>query len=206
MTLDAEQCEKFSRFYSLVKDWNTKINLISRRDIDNLLANHILDSLAALPVLLNYPEDAKGMDLGPGGGFPGVPLKICLPKLKLTCIEATQKKARFIELVVSELGLADVVVIAKHSKEIQRERELLNGFDFITARAVAEIADLVKMTFPFLKTGGNLIAYKSGKTEEELRAAKDVMNRCGGRFKEEIRQDQNLSNKDRRIIVIRKIK
>jgi len=203
VTLSQEQGEKLFRFQALVKEWNTKVNLISRRDIDNLLANHLLDSLTALPALAAEPS-AEVMDLGPGGGFPGIPLKICLPEMKLTCLEATQKKARFLERAVTELGLPDVLVIAKHSQEAQKDKSLLNRYDFITARAVAELKELVKISFPFLKVGGKLLAYKSSKAGQEIAAAGEIINKLGGTIEGELRQEQEPSDKDRKIIIIRK--
>lgn len=206
VTLSEEQGEKLTRFHAFIKDWNSKINLISRRDIDNLLVNHILDSLAAIPALLKNPLCHELMDLGPGGGFPGIPLKICLPEITLTCLEATQKKARFIELASAELGLTNVLVIAKHSQEAQKDTDLLNRYDFITARAVAELKELVKISFSFLKPGGKLLAYKSSKADEEIEAAADIIKRMGGKLEGELRQKQEINDKDRRIIIIRKIK
>jgi 16S rRNA (guanine527-N7)-methyltransferase len=204
VTLDEEQCNRLSKYHALVKDWNTKINLISRRDIDNLLANHILDSLAAIPILIENKSPVELMDLGPGGGFPGIPLKICLPQIRLTCLEATQKKARFIEMAAKELSFTDVMVIAKHSHEAQKDTALLNKFDFLTARAVAELKELVKLSFPFLKKGGKLLAYKSSKASQEILEAEETINKLGGELVEELRQEGGSGNKDRKIIIIRK--
>lgn len=206
VTLSEEQGERLSRFHSLVKEWNGRINLISRKDIDNLLDNHILDSLSALPVLAENQGQNEVMDLGPGGGFPGIPLKICLPSLRLTCLEATQKKARFIELAVAELGLDNVTVIAKHSEEAKRDKGLLSRYDFITARAVAELKELVKISFPFLKPGGKLLAYKSSRAGEELEAAAVALNKIKGRIEGELKQGPEFSVKDRRIVIIRKMR
>ncbi len=163
-----------------------------------------MDSLSAIPVLIAGESTIEVMDLGPGGGFPGIPLKICLPEIKLTCLEVTQKKARFLELAVNELGLSDVIVIAKHSQEAQKDKSLLNRYDFITARAVAELKELVKISFPFLKVGGKLLAYKSSKAGQEIEAAGEIINKLGGTLEGELRQNPELSNKDRKIIIIRK--
>lgn len=203
MTLSQEQIEKLFQFQALVKEWNAKVNLISRRDIGNLFANHLLDSLTALPALAAKPT-TEVMDLGPGGGFPGIPLKICLPEMKLTCLEATQKKARFLELAANELELSDVLVIAQHSQAVQKDKSLLNRYDFVTARAVAELKELVKISFPFLKVGGKLLAYKSSKAGQEIEAAGEIINKLGGTIEGELRQEGGSGNKDRKIIIIRK--
>ncbi|MDQ7797578.1 MAG: 16S rRNA (guanine(527)-N(7))-methyltransferase RsmG [Candidatus Edwardsbacteria bacterium] len=203
VTLSQEQMEKLFQFQALVRQWNAKVNLISRRDIDNLFANHLLDSLTALPALA-AKASAEVMDLGPGGGFPGIPLKICLPEIKLTCLEATQKKARFLELAVTELGLPEVVVIAQHSQAVQKDKNLLNRYDFVTARAVAELKELVKISFPFLRVGGKLLAYKSSKAGQEIEAAGEIIHRLGGTLEGELRQEPGAGDKDRKIVIIRK--
>lgn len=203
LTLDEEQCDRLASYHDLVRDWNARINLVSRRDVDNLLADHIIDSMAAIPLLSERGAPCDLMDLGPGGGFPGIPLKICLPHIKLTCLEATQKKARFIELAAKELNLSDVLVIARHSQEAQKDKSLLDRYDFVTARAVAELKELVKMSFPFLKRGGALLAYKSSKAREEMETSVGLIGKLGGKVMGEYRREE--SNKDRRIIVIRKM-
>lgn len=198
-----QQTEQLVRFAGLVADWTVRVNLVSRREAGNLWDNHILDSLAALPALAEKPS-AEVMDLGPGGGFPGIPLKICLPSMGLTCLESTRKKARFIEMVVNELGLTGVEVVAQHSQEAQKDKAFLGRYDFVTARAVAELKDLVKMALPFLKVGGKLLAYKSSRAEEEIFRASAAIKKFRGSLEGKMEGPAGTSGKDRRIIVIRK--
>jgi 16S rRNA (guanine527-N7)-methyltransferase len=221
-----------SRFFVLLKDWNGKINLVSRKDIDNLLPNHILDSLVALPLLQEFvglrhsetlatpdpqricdknQDDGDGsvfrvMDLGPGGGFPGIPLKICLPEMEIVFVEATQKKAKFIELAIQELGLTGSTVIPKHSRDLLKDPAHLGHYDIITARAVSELKELVKDSFPFLAPGGQLLAYKASKADEEITAAEDVIRKLGGKLEHGISLSAPLTGKERRIVVVRKSK
>jgi 16S rRNA (guanine527-N7)-methyltransferase len=201
-----------SRFFVLLKDWNGKINLVSRKDIDNLLPNHILDSLVALPLFRTNNEQRttanqlRLMDLGPGGGFPGIPLKICLPEMAITFVEATQKKAKFIELAIQELGLTDSTVIPKHSRDLLKDPAHLGKYDLITARAVSELKELVKDSFPFLAPGGRLLAYKASKADEEIAAAQDVIKKLGGKLERGISLSAPLTGKERRIVVVRKMK
>lgn len=203
LDLSTGQLEQLERFAGLVAEGNLRMNLVSRREAENLWENHILDSLAALPLLMAHDQPMV-LDLGPGGGFPGIPLKICLPVLRLTCLEATQKKARFIELAVRELGLADVTVIAKHSQEAQKDRSLLKGYDFITARAVAELKDLAAMALPFLRPGGQLLAYKSSRAAEEVSRAAAALKKMGASVEGELMAPAPASDKNRRIIIIKK--
>lgn len=205
------QAVALARYAALVREWNDRINLISRKDIGNLVPSHIIDSLLALPLFVspaNMEHAAHNgfvvMDIGPGGGFPGIPLKICLPQLTLTMAEATQKKARFIELAAQELGLAGVTVLAKHSRDLLKDHAHLGKYDFVTARAVSELKDLVKDSFPFLRPGGALLAYKSARADEEVAAAAAVIKRLGGVVEPGVHTASAAGGKDRRIVVVRK--
>ena len=203
LVLMPQQTEQLGRFAGLVADWTVRVNLVSRREAGNLWDNHILDSLAALPALAEKPS-AEVMDLGPGGGFPGIPLKICLPSMGLTCLEATRKKARFIEMAAQELGLTGVAVVAQHSQEAQKDKAFLGRYDFVTARAVAELKDLIKMSFPFLKVGGRLLAYKSSRAEEEIFRASAAMKKYMASLEGVMKTPAGTSEKDRRIIMVRR--
>jgi 16S rRNA (guanine527-N7)-methyltransferase len=210
IALDDLQAGGLLRYADLLREWNGKINLISRQDIANVISNHIADSLIALPVLRSVLEQQPGgtpvsvMDLGPGGGLPGIPLKICLSEIAVTFVEATQKKARFIELAAKELRLDTVTVIARHSRDLLTDKNHLEAYDCVTARAVAELKELVKDSFPFLKPGGRLIAYKSIKAGEEIAASQRILKRFGGVIEPGSTAIRADNGKQRRIVVVRK--
>lgn len=210
LVIGDEHVALLARYAALVRDWNERINLISRKDIGNLVPNHIIDSLLAIPLLCSSIEQRTAnsqqrlMDIGPGGGFPGIPLKICLPQLALTMVEATQKKAKFIELAVQELGSTNVTVLAKHSRDLLKDPAQLGKYDFVTARAVSELKDLVKDSFPFLRPSGALLAYKSARADEEIAAADAVIRKLGGTVEAAAHSIPAAGGKDRRIVVVRK--
>jgi 16S rRNA (guanine527-N7)-methyltransferase len=211
-TLDQKTLDALLHYAAFLREWNERINLISRKDIDNLVPNHIADSLVALPLIHSTVEKQttndhlRLMDLGPGGGFPGIPLKICLPEMELTMVEATQKKAKFLDLAIQELGLTNTTVISKHSRDLLKDPAHLQRYDIVTARAVSELKNLVKDSFPFLTPGGSLLAYKSGKAEVEIAAAQKVMKKLGGTLKAGILVTTPVAGKERRIVVVRKTK
>lgn len=243
MELGQRELGLLLRYAELVRQWNQRINLVSRKDIENLVSGHIVDSLAGAPVLKRLlgvdPENkavslegqARGhsfdcsapgfaqdmarddtapahrirvMDLGSGGGLPGIPLKICLPEIELTLVESTKKKARFLETAVGELGLPGVTVVDRHSRELEKDPEHMGRYDAVTARAVAELKDLAMLAFPFLKTGGRLIAYKGEKTGEEIAGARGMLKRIGGVVEECHGQSAGNTDKTRYIVVVRR--
>jgi 16S rRNA (guanine527-N7)-methyltransferase len=198
-----QQLEQYARF---VLDWNQKINLISRQHAEQTVAGHIADSLAALPLLdeaaISSPVPMTVMDLGSGGGFPGFPLKICRPGINLTCVEATQKKAKFLDLASQELALQNVTVVPQHSQELVNEKELLSKYDVVLCRAVAGLKELVKSSFPFLRPGGVLLAFKAQKAEQEIKEAEKELAKNHMRIK--AIKEYVLDGKTRQIIVLEK--
>jgi 16S rRNA (guanine527-N7)-methyltransferase len=198
-----QQLEQYARF---VLDWNQKINLISRQKAEQTVAGHIADSLAALPLLdeaaISSPVPMTVMDLGSGGGFPGFPLKICRPGINLTCVEATQKKAKFLDLASQELALQNVTVVPQHSQELVKEKELLGKYDVVLCRAVAGLKELVKSSFPFLRPGGVLLAFKAQKAEQEIKEAEKELAKTHLRVK--TIKEYVIDGKSRQIIVLEK--
>jgi len=194
------------QYGGLVMEWNQKINLISRQNAEKTMAGHITDSLAALSLLdeaaTSSPVPMNVMDLGSGGGFPGFPLKICRSGIHLTCVEATQKKAKFLELAAKELDLQNVTVVPRHSQELVKDKEHLNKYDIVLCRAVAELKELVKSSFPFLRPGGLLLAFKAQKAEQEIMEAQKEMAKQHMQVK--IVKEYVVDGKTRQIIELEK--
>ena len=199
------QIQLLEQYARLVLDWNQKINLISRQNAEKTVAGHIADSLATLPLLdqaaKSSPVPMTAMDLGSGGGFPGFPVKICRPGIHLTCVEATQKKAKFLELAAKELSLQNLKVVPQHSQQLAKDKEYINKYDVVLCRAVAELKELVKISFPFLRPGGVLLAFKAQRAEQEIKEAEGTLKKLGGRLEE---SEAYQPGTGRKIIVIRK--
>ena len=166
-SLTALQLEQFSRLGELYRDWNSKINVISRKDIDNLYPHHILHSLAIAKVLTFQPGTTL-LDVGTGGGFPGIPLAILFPECQFTLIDSIGKKVRVASEVANDIGLNNVRCIQERAEE---EKGL---FDFVISRAVMPLPDLVKLVRKNVSHKHNnampngLMVLKGGKLEGEL--------------------------------------
>lgn len=169
--LSADKIQKFEKLIEGYQDWNQKINLVSRTDLENLAERHILHSLAICK-LLTFKPFTEIMDLGTGGGFPGLPLAIMYPEVNFTLVDSIGKKIKVVEDLALQLELKNVKAI--HS----RAEQIIGPFDFVVTRAVAPAEDLVRWTKgKFMSHFGHdwkngLIMWKGGDLEEELKAVK----------------------------------
>ena len=170
--LTAEQRERFAALDALYHDWNAKINVISRKDIDNLYEHHVLHSLGIAEVI-NFRPGTRVMDLGTGGGFPGIPLAIMFPDVQFHLVDSIGKKIRVCNEVISALGLTNVTTQHGRAEEVRNMK-----FDFVVSRAVMPLADLVKISQRLISPRqqnalpNGLIALKGGELEHEAGAVK----------------------------------
>ena len=164
----------------LLLAWTPHINLTAIREPAAVAIAHVLDSLTALPWLRDRRTD-RVLDLGSGGGYPGLPLAATLPDAAFTLVEPIAKKAGFLRTVVEATGLADrVTVLTARAEELAAAPEPRVGWSVVTARAVTSTADLVELSFPLLAPGGSLVAWKRGDLAGELAAARRAIDALGG--------------------------
>lgn len=166
----AEQEQQFRQLDGLYRDWNDKINLISRKDIDSLYEKHILHSLA-LAVLCSFKPGAKVVDIGTGGGFPGIPLAIFFPDVEFLLVDSIGKKIKVVSDVAEKIGLKNVTAIHGRAEELKGRK-----FDFAVSRAVAPLGELWGWISQFLVKGhaseelpNGLICLKGGDLEAEIK-------------------------------------
>ena len=166
--LSDHQEQQFAALDVLYRDWNSKINVISRKDIDNLYEHHVLHSLAIAKVLPFQPH-TEILDIGTGGGFPGIPLAILFPECRFTLIDSIGKKIKVAQEVATALGLTNVECIQERAEEEKRK------FDFVVSRAVMPLPDLVRLVQKNVSTKqrnavpNGLVVLKGGDLREELR-------------------------------------
>ncbi len=222
LLLSGEQLALLENYVDLLVDWNSKVNLISRSDIGNLWFRHILHSLSIL-LLVAIPQNLKVLDLGSGGGLPGVPLAIVRGDLKVTLLDSIRKKVTALRDIVSTLGLTNVAIIAGRAEDITHDDH--DGFDLVVARAVGPLADLVgwssrlvrkKSSLPeVLHTKGLslsskqsfrlpcLLALKGGDTEHEIRIARKRKGRHRiASLDMVLEESQKHEMEDKKIVVV----
>jgi 16S rRNA (guanine527-N7)-methyltransferase len=166
-SLSERQIRQFSALYGLYNEWNTKINVISRKDIENLYEHHVLHSLG-IEKLVRFKNLSTVMDVGTGGGFPGIPLAILFPETSFLLLDSTGKKVKVAQAVIEAIGLANVEI--KHGR-VEEEKQT---FDFIVSRAVMPLPDLVKLVRKNIKKEqenaipNGLICLKGGDIRNEI--------------------------------------
>ena len=179
--LTDDQIPLLEKYVSLLLEWNSKINLISRRDVENIWESHIAHSISPL-FRIDIPDDAAVLDLGTGGGLPGIPWRILLPSISITMIDATQKKVNAVQSMIGELGLSHADAVWGRAEELGRSERFRGKYDYVVARAVGPLYELARIAEPFLAnrkmgtTSGkrpapetrSLLVFKGGEIEEEL--------------------------------------
>ena len=162
-----EQLQQLEALDGLYREWNEKINVVSRKDIDSLYEKHVLHSLS-IAASVELPDNLQVLDLGTGGGFPGIPLAIFFPEVKFHLVDSIGKKIKVVQAVAEGLGLKNVTTAHSRVEDIKNRK-----FDLVISRAVAPLGDLWRWTKPLLKKGpegrpGGLICLKGGDLTQEI--------------------------------------
>lgn len=155
---------------------NAQMNLTAIRDAESAWERHVLDALTLLPLLADVPAGGTLVDIGSGGGIPGIPLAIARPDLRVTLVESTQKKAAFLSSVSAAMGLTRVSVCAERAEQLGGG-PMRGAFDVVTARAVARLVTLAPLTLPFVRPGGLALLIKGQRADDELAEAAPVLKK-----------------------------
>jgi 16S rRNA (guanine527-N7)-methyltransferase len=183
MELSSQQLQRFEKYMAVLMEWTQRVSLTAVKDAEGIQRRHFLESLAILPVLSKHGlslQDSSLVDVGSGAGVPGIPLKIIEPSLRLTLVEAKQRKAEFLAALLTELDLADVEVVTQRAEEAAHDPQYREQYDYVTAKALAPLRTLLELTLPFARMGGLLIAPKGKEAEAETRDAATALEALKG--------------------------
>lgn len=203
LSLTEEQLDKFSQFYRLLVETNKKVNLTSLVEEKEVAVKHFLDSLTLLKAA-PFEEEMDLLDVGTGAGFPGLPLKICLPDLQVTLVDSLDKRVNFLKKVITGLGLAGVEAVHARAEDIGRKSDHREKYHRVTARAVAVLGILAEYCLPAVKVGGLFMAMKGPRLEEEFAEAVKAVKILGGEIEKTVNLRLPLSGEERNIVLIRK--
>jgi 16S rRNA (guanine527-N7)-methyltransferase len=198
-----QQLEQFEVYYRELIYWNKHVNLTAITGYEEVQVKHFLDSLTVIEAIkpVNTVKSLNIIDVGTGAGMPGIPLKIVFPEIKLTLLEATAKKTKFLEHMVEKLGLKDVTIVVGRAEEVAHNYQYREKFEVVLSRAVASLPALVELTLPFCASGGLFIAQKKGDIGEEIEQSHKAIMMMGGRLRE-IRTIALKEPDDQRCLVI----
>lgn len=204
IVLTEQQCQQFQTYYEMLIEKNKVMNLTAITEYEEVIDKHFLDSIL-LGTVMDLSGDLSVIDVGTGAGFPGIPLKIAYPNLKITLLDSLNKRVRFLNEVIEELGLTDIEAVHARAEEGARKQEYREQFDLCVSRAVANLSTLSEYCLPFVKKSGCFVSYKSSQIEEELQQSKKAVKILGGKIRNV--EEKQLPDTDivRQFVMIEKI-
>ena len=197
--------DRFIKYMRLVQEWNQKINLTAITEDEEFIKKHFIDCIKAFKS--EELKNAKNLiDVGTGAGFPGLPIAIMREDLNVTLLDSLNKRINFLNIVINELGLKNVITIHSRAEDGARKKELRENFDVATSRAVANMTVLSEFCLPYVKVGGHFVALKGPAIEEELKASKNALGVLGGRLKEVIELEIEDTDLKHNVVIVSKEK
>ena len=205
ITLSEKQISQFMTYYDLLVEWNSFMNLTAITEFNEVIDKHFIDSLA----ICEYVDFKNGdslIDIGTGAGFPGIPLKIVFPELRITLLDSLNKRIKFLDTVIESLGLENVETIHGRAEDFAKQQSYREKYDFVISRAVANLATLSELCIPFAKEDKYFISYKAEKCNEELEDAKKAISILGGKVEKQIEYKLPDTDMNRNLLLIKKVK
>lgn len=210
MPLNDSQLDQFKDYWQFLDEYNKHTNLVSNTDQEFIIIKHFVDSLSLglLKDTISLNTDINFIDIGIGGGFPGIPLLIANPEWKLCAVDSIGKKTKFIELLAEKLDLSSKIeIITARAEDVGSKQDKREKFDLVISRAVSQLSTLAEYCLPFIKKDGIFAAYKAKDIDTEIKQAQNALSILGGRILNtisyELPEDKSI---ERKLIIIEKFR
>ena len=203
--LNEKQVKQFIKFYEMLVEWNKVMNLTGITEYDEVVEKHFVDSLSIVNVV-DMNDIHKVIDIGTGAGFPGIPLKIAFPHLEITLLDSLNKRIKFLNAVIDELGLDNIHTIHGRAEDFAKQENYREKYDLCVSRAVANLSTLSEYCLPYVAVDGMFVPYKSGDIEEELNNSKKAIQILGGKIENTFKFELPGTDIGRSFVKIKKVK
>ncbi|WP_374048109.1 16S rRNA (guanine(527)-N(7))-methyltransferase RsmG [Clostridium sp. MB40-C1] len=205
LELDEEKYNQFIQYKDLLKEWNEKVNLTAIKEDEEIIKKHFIDSMK---IFQFHPlkNSKKIIDIGTGGGFPGIPMKIIRPDIDIVLLDSLRKRINVLDDILYKIGIDDVITMHGRAEEYGVREEHREQYDAVVSRAVANLAVLSEFCIPYVKVGGYFVAMKGPSVDEEIENAKKAVSILGGKIEGIIEVDIEGSDLNHNLVIVKKVK
>ncbi|HEY8892425.1 MAG TPA: 16S rRNA (guanine(527)-N(7))-methyltransferase RsmG [Clostridium sp.] len=204
LEFNEKKYDEFMRYKDLIKEWNEKINLTAIKEDEEIIKKHFIDSMKVFK--FDQLKNAKSViDIGTGGGFPGIPMKIIKPEINIVLLDSLNKRIKFLNEVIKDLQLENIKAIHGRAEDFAQEFQYREKFDIAVSRAVANLTVLSEFCIPYVKVGGYFVAMKGPAVEDEIKLSKNAIRMLGGKIEHIEKVYIEDSDLNHNLVIIKKI-